>query len=612
METFFRDYETTEVRLSPDGKSLAMIAPLKGRHNLLMLDLETMNPGWLTSFPNSDVHSINWASDERILLRLEQDGMESCGLFAINRDGKRPCVLAPALFRGDRVTQLYHPEFLSQLPNEPDHALVAAVTLDWRSSPDALSYPNVDRMHMFTGGKMEIVQNPGGVLRWLTDRHGAVRAGVAIAGRKLRLLYRASTNSDWKTLLEFGADEDGVDPISFAADNTNLLVTATHGRNTVGLYLFDVARAAIGECLWQHAEYDVDNVYLSPTDHRPLCVFYEDDQPRCQWFDARWLGIQASIDRVLTNRVNRIVNMSRDEKRAVFRSFSDRSPGTYYLYDATTRRLAKVREQASWIKEADMAPMRPISYKSRDNLTIHGYLTLPLGTIGTNLPLVVIPHGGPWVRDSWTFDPETQFLASRGYAVLQMNFRGSTGYGQAFLKAGFKQWGLKMQDDISDGVQWAIAQGIANKDRVAIYGASYGGYAALVGLTQTPELYKCGISYAGVTDITEMLAVDRYHDARRIGLESVYVGDSKTDKDQLKSTSPINHVDRIRAPLLLIHGSEDMRVRVSQVKRLASKLKAHDKTFEMILESEEGHGFHIEKNKIEMYRKMETFLQKNL
>jgi dipeptidyl aminopeptidase/acylaminoacyl peptidase len=256
--------------------------------------------------------------------------------------------------------------------------------------------------------------------------------------------------------------------------------------------------------------------------------------------------------------------------------------------------------------------MEPVSYTSRDGLKIHGYLTLPAGSTGKGLPLVVNPHGGPWTRDAWGFNPEVQFLASRGFAVLQMNFRGSAGYGRSFLESGFRQWGLAMQDDVSDGARWAIEQGIADPERIAIYGGSYGGYAALSGMTSTPDLYACGISYVGVSNLfTWIAAIPPYW---KPYLEMLYemVGHPEKDEERFRRTSPFFNADNIVAPLLVAQGANDPRVRKEESDQIVEALRGRGVAVEYLVKENEGHGFSNEENRFEFYRLMEKFLQDHL
>jgi dipeptidyl aminopeptidase/acylaminoacyl peptidase len=285
------------------------------------------------------------------------------------------------------------------------------------------------------------------------------------------------------------------------------------------------------------------------------------------------------------------------------------------MFDKASGDLKKLADLSPWLNEKELCDMKPITYKSRDGLTIQGYLTLPKGYTMENaklLPLVVNPHGGPWYRDSWGFNPEIQFLANRGYAVLQMNFRGSTGYGKKFWQASFKQWGLTMQDDITDGVNWLIEQGIADPKRVAIYGGSYGGYATLQGIVKTPDLYAAAIDYVGVSNLfTFMNTIPPYWKPM---LDMMYdmVGDPKKDSIQLRETSPVFNADKIKTPLFIAQGANDPRVNKAESDQMIEALKTRGVDVEYMVKDNEGHGFHNEENQFDFYAAMEAFLQKHI
>ena len=282
------------------------------------------------------------------------------------------------------------------------------------------------------------------------------------------------------------------------------------------------------------------------------------------------------------------------------------------MFDATTGSLTKLVDVAPWLKEDQLAHMKPIEYQSRDGLTIHGYLTLPLGREAKNLPVVINPHGGPWFRDTWGFNPEVQFLANRGYAVLQMNFRGSTGYGRKFWEASFKQWGQKMQDDITDGVQWLVKQGIADPKRVAIYGGSYGGYATLAGVTFTPDLYAAAVDYVGVANMfTFMKTIPPYWKPFLDQMHAM-VGDPEKDKALLEAASPVMHADKIKTPLFVAQGAHDPRVNKAESDQMVAALKKRGVDVEYMVKENEGHGFHNEENRFDFYEAMEKFLAKYL
>jgi dipeptidyl aminopeptidase/acylaminoacyl peptidase len=382
------------------------------------------------------------------------------------------------------------------------------------------------------------------------------------------------------------------------------------GRSRAAIALFDPSTGEEVKELFSDPVYDAGGVRLSRVDHHLLGFTCERDKPTVVWTDQRMQILQTLIDREFPATKNDFTSRSDDLQWMIVFAHSDRDPGTYYMLNTTKPTLEQLVVTMPWIKPAKMAEMRPITYQARDGLTIHGYLSLPAGSDGKNLPLIVNPHGGPWVRDEWGFNPEIQFFASRGYAVLQMNFRGSTGYGSGFEAAGFGQWGLSMQDDITDGVKWAIAQGIADPKHIAIYGASYGGYAAMAGLAFTPELYCCGINYVGVTDIKLLLKTLPKSWNREI-VEAM-TGNSKRDGKQLEATSPMDHPERIRVPVLFAYGRLDDRVDLKHGTEMAGDLRARGIPVTLIVRQDEGHGFRHWDNKIELYKAMEEFLGKYL
>jgi dipeptidyl aminopeptidase/acylaminoacyl peptidase len=318
------------------------------------------------------------------------------------------------------------------------------------------------------------------------------------------------------------------------------------------------------------------------------------------------------LERLLPGKEINVSDMTLAEDVFIIRTYSDRSLGAYYVYVPASKTLTKLADVSPWLNENDLAVMKPVTYTSRDGMTIHGYLTLPKDHPAKNIPIIVNPHGGPWVRDSWTFNPEVQFLANRGYGVLQVNYRGSTGYGRRFMEAGFKQWGRAMQNDLSDGVLWLIEHGIADPKRVAIYGGSYGGYATLAGMTFTPELYACGIDYVGVSNLfTFMKTIPPYW---KPFLEMTYemVGHPENDHELLKAASPVFHVDKIRAPLFIAQGANDPRVNKDESDQMVEALKKRGIDVPYMVKDNEGHGFLNEENKFEFYEAMEKFLAKHI
>jgi len=339
---------------------------------------------------------------------------------------------------------------------------------------------------------------------------------------------------------------------------------------------------------------------------------YFDWKLRYAFMDPKTESIFEKIAPQIPNHDLHITSRDNNERYFIVKALNDRTYGTYYLYDAKTENLQKIVDTSPWLKEGQLAEMKPIAFKSRDGLTLHGYLTLPKGKTAKDLPIVVNPHGGPWARDFWRFSPTVQFLANRGYGVLQVNFRGSTGYGKQFWESSFKKWGKEMQNDITDGVQWLIKAGVADKDRICIFGGSYGGYATLAGLAFTPDLYKCGVDYVGVSNIfTLFKTIPPYWQPMREMLYTM-VGDPVKDKALLTEISPIFHADKIKAALMVVQGAKDPRVNKAESDQMVEALRKRGIEVPYIVKDNEGHGFHNEENRIEFYSAMEKFLAKHL
>jgi len=304
--------------------------------------------------------------------------------------------------------------------------------------------------------------------------------------------------------------------------------------------------------------------------------------------------------------------MTKEEDKYIVGKSSDRAMTTYYLYDVNTDELTFIHQVTPWLDENEMAEVKPVTYTARDGMTIHGYLTIPKGKEAKNLPVIVNVHGGPWARDSWGFNPEIQFLANRGYAVFQMNFRGSTGYGRAFWEASFKQWGQAMQDDVTDGVQWLISQGIADPKRVVIYGASYGGYATLMGIVKEPDLFAAAVDYVGVSNLfTFMQTIPPYWEPM---LQMMYemVGNPQADSLMMAQNSPALQAERIKTPLFIAQGANDPRVNKAESDQMVAALQARGIEVEYMVKDNEGHGFYNEENRFDFYRAMEAFLAKHI
>jgi dipeptidyl aminopeptidase/acylaminoacyl peptidase len=359
-----------------------------------------------------------------------------------------------------------------------------------------------------------------------------------------------------------------------------------------------------------HPEVDVDSLHFSTRDGRLLAIEYVTDRPRLHFLDEEARREQALLDREFPGTTNRIISRDRDERIGIAMVSGDTEPPRYYFYERGSQRFEPLVEAYPELESRMLAPMKPVSFRARDGLEIPGYLTLPEGASKGSLPTLLYVHGGPSSRDVWGYDPSVQLFASQGFAVFQPNFRGSTGYGARHTKLGYKQWGLAMQDDLEDAARWLIDRGIADPARIGIYGASYGGYAALMALAKTPELFAAGASLAGVTDLITMLSDDRWY--RFDDWNTPTVGGRWSDRGQLQETSPVNHADRFRAPVLIAHGTADDVVHVKHAEMMAEALESGNKQVVTLLYPDEVHGFLHERNSIDFHDQLVAFFALHL
>jgi dipeptidyl aminopeptidase/acylaminoacyl peptidase len=599
VETIFQNPTMSSLQFSPDGKKILCLVPYERRQNLAVVDLEKGAKNLLSSFTDKQAVSPFWANNNRILFQADDKGKEQFSVYAVNPDGSEAVTLP-----FERSVRL-----LRRLPDDPKNLLVlAGITYrDWW---------DVALMNVRTGKlSAPIARAPGNVSSYVLDRRDVVRLAAVYDNltNTNRILYRDANQAEWQEVAAYPFDREGWAPIAFDGDNRTLFVWSNIGRRTKAVYRYDTATKTMGEMVCADDTYDVDSVIYDQSKRKVVGIQYEADRRRFHWLDAEMKAIHDRMEQALPDTVHMPVQFAEDGSKIIFYSYSDRDPGVYYIYDRKRQQVSELAVIRPKIDPAQMAPMKPISFPARDGLTLHGYLTLPVGREAKNLPLIINPHGGPYgPRDVWGYNPEVQFFANRGFAVLQVNFRGSGGYGDWFEAAGFKKWGLEMQHDLTDGVKWAVDQGLADPKKVVIAGASYGGYATMAGLVYTPELYCAGINYVGVVDINNLIpkaqASDQMHWMHtRIGDP----GDG-TDKKRIHDTSPVNFADRIRAPLLMAYGRNDPRVRIDQAYDIERALKRSKVPYELIIEKDEGHGFRMEEKSIAFYARVDAFLKQHV
>ena len=596
MEDFFRNPEKSSFSISPNGNHIAYMKPWKTRMNVFVMEMTTKKETRLTSSQERGIYGFTWLTNERIGYVKDEGGNENIHFFAVNIDMSNEIDLTPFENVQTRI--------IDDLEDDPNHIIIGLNKRD----------PQIHDPYRINvnDGKMELIaENPGKISQWMTDHDGKLRIATTSDGVNTSLLYRNKESDEFKPILTTDFKVSVV-PLFFTFDNKNLYVASNRGRDKIAIFEFDLIKSKEGRLIFEHDEVDVSNLLFSRKRKVLTGVSYTVAKNEMIFFDKWREEIQQQLEKKLPGYEVVITSFSKDEAEAVVVTYSDKSRGTYYHYEVNKNKLTELGKVSPWLNEKNMSEMKPIKYRSRDGLTINGYLTLPKGTNGKNLPVVVNPHGGPWARDNWGYKSEIQFLANRGFAVFQMNFRGSTGYGREFWEKSFKEWGKSMQDDITDGVNWLIDEEIADPDRIAIYGASYGGYATLAGLAFTPDLYACGVDYVGVSSLfTFMESMPPYWELYRSMMYEM-VGHPEKDKKLLASASPLLHIDKIKAPLFIAQGANDPRVVKAESDQIVAALKNAGIDVPYMVKDDEGHGFYNEENQFDFYREMEKFLTKHI
>ena len=596
MKDFFKNAEKRGYQISPDGDYLSFMQPVNSRMNVFVQKIGEETVTQVTFATERDIAGYFWKGNNRIIYVQDSKGDENFRLFAVDCDGKNQKDLTPF----DKVRA----GIVDDLVDIPNEMLIQMN----KENPQVF---DVYRINVNTGDMKVVGQNPGNITGWQTDHTGKLRIATTTDGVNTSILYRDSEDQDFKTLITTSFKET-LAPLFFTFDNKNLYMASNLGRDKSAIVEYDLANNKEIKVLYQNPDYDVAGLNFSRKNKVLTYANYTGWKEEYYFFNKDAENLFNDLKSRLGGKEFFISGINKDEDKLLVRTYTDKSLGAYYFYNVNTKQIQKLAEVSPWINENFMADQKPITYKTRDGLTVHGYLTLPKGVDPKNLPVVVNPHGGPWARDEWGFNPEVQFLANRGYAVLQMNYRGSTGYGREFWEKSFKQWGKTMQDDISDGVKWLIEQGIADPKRVGIYGGSYGGYATLAGLTFSPELYACGVDYVGVSNLfTFQASIPPYWEPFK---EMIYemVGHPQKDSLLLRDASPVFHVDNIKAPLLIAQGLNDPRVKKSESDQMVEALKKKGIDVPYMVKDNEGHGFRNEENRFDFYGAMEQFFFKHL
>lgn len=620
-----RQLQYQQVKIAPDGRHLAAVAVIDDKPLLALVDLDTGKGATVHPREGEQVVDFWWANPDRVIYTV---GMKVAGLdqpvatgelFAVNADGGgattlfgyRAGVQSISSHIQHATTEYASATMIDTLRDDRHHVLVGIN--DWNTGAEG-DFTQIYRMDVRDGTKHRVLTAPLRDAGFMTDHHGVVRfAYGADSNSKYRVFYRANDATPW-TLL-FSEDAQGIVwPLGFDEGDTRVLMSCSHPGVVDAVCPWDVATQKLQEPIWSSPSVAADGLETSLDGQQVVGVRSMPGMPAVSVLRPGTDAVKliSAFSQQFPGEFVDVVSSTDDGRKAVVLVSSDADPGTFYLWDAQTGKASVLLQRAAWVHPGRMAQMQPIELKARDGLPLHGYLTRPPGKEeAKHLPLVVFVHGGPFgIRDPWEYDPYVQMLATHGYAVLQVNYRGSGGFGYRFMRAGYRQWGGTMQDDVTDATRWAIGQGYTDAGRVCTFGGSYGGYAALEGAVKEPDLYKCAIGYVGVYDLGLMY---RRGDIPQSSYGLSYLHDALGDDPiVLASHSPVDQLDRLRAQTMLIVGGRDRRVPPVQGENLHKAMLERHIAHEWLYKPDEGHGFYSEANRVELFERIVDFLDRNI
>jgi dipeptidyl aminopeptidase/acylaminoacyl peptidase len=597
-DVLFGNPDKAAPRISPDGKRMAYLAPVNNVLNVWVGDIGSDNYQPITQDTDRGVRFYFWGADNKHILYIQDSGgNENWRLYATNLDDKVTRDLTP--FENVQVQVIDHDKHF------PDELLLAMN----KENPQV---HDIYHLQLSSGELTLVAKNPGNIASWITDTHFKVRGAVAAQpDGSNELLVRSDEQSEWRKVLTWDADDAlNSGPLGFTRDGQSLYLEDSRNANAGQLVKLDLSNGAL-TVIAADPHYDVGHVMIHPDTYEIQAVAFNRDRVEWQVLDE---SIALDFDRIRDIHEGDFAITSRDDadQTWIVAFTVDNGPVPYYVYHRESQTATFLFDNKSELNNYTLAHMQPITFTARDGLTIHGYLTLPITEQQTGLPLVLDVHGGPWARDVWGYNPQAQWFANRGYACLQVNYRGSTGYGKDFLNAGNKEWGRNMHNDLVDAVQWAISQGIADPGKVAIYGGSYGGYAALVGATFTPDLFCCAIDVVGPSNLITLIKTLPPYWSTFLATFHKRVGNPDTEEEFLKSRSPLFKVDQIKIPMLIAQGANDPRVKQSESEQIVEMMKNKGIDYEYLLFPDEGHGFARPENRITFYKAAEKFLAQHL
>lgn len=597
-EVLFGNPDKAAPRISPDGSMMAYLAPVDNVLNVWVKTIGQEDDHAVTKDDNRGIRRYFWAADSDHIMYLQDvGGDENWRLYDVS--------LGTEVVRDLTPYDSVQVQIIERDKHFPDELLIGM-----NKENEQLH----DVYHLdLTNGDLEMVaRNPGNIIQWMADNNFKVRCAMAATPEGgFDLLYREHEEGSWDKLLTWDRDDAlSSAPLTFTKDNKEIYLQDSRNANASRLVKMDIATGAIS-VIAEDPTYDVGNVMINPDSREVEAVVFTRDRDEWKVIDP---SVKADIDAIAALDHGDYYIYDRDDAdKTWLAGFSkDDGPVSYYAFDRETKKGTFLFVHKSDLNDYTLASMEPVSFESRDGKTIHGYMTYPPNKGRKNLPMVLNVHGGPWARDTWGFNPEAQWLANRGYACLQVNFRGSTGYGKDFLNAADKEWGGKMHDDLIDGVKWAIDQGIADPEKVAIYGGSYGGYAALVGASFTPDVFCCAVDLVGPSNLISFINSIPPYWATYLTVLYQRIGNPETEAEFLKSRSPLFKADQINIPMLIAQGANDPRVNQAESEQIVEALKKKGVDYKYMLFPDEGHGFAKPENRLKFYAAAEEFLSKHM
>ncbi|MEO7211158.1 prolyl oligopeptidase family serine peptidase [Mucilaginibacter sp.] len=596
MSDFFRTPEKSFFKISPDGKFVSYLKPYKDKQNIYIKSLQTGAEQMATAYTDYSVKDYSWTYNNQIVFTQDIIASDEFRVFTLDVASLK----IKNLLNLDKVRI----RILNRNRLQPD---VITVSMNKR---DAANF-DVYRMNVKTGELKLYIQNPGNVTRWYPDPNGDIRLVKVSDGVDETILYRANEKAAFKPIIKNNFN-DRVEPVAFTGEKNYFYALSNVNRDKTAVVVIDADRGKEVKVVYASTSADIMDLAYSKNKRRIEYAYWDEAKPQKHFLNNDVEKLYSNIAGKLKGDEMNIVDRDSAENKFIINTYTDKNPGSYYLYEKNEDKLTKLADIYSGIHPEEFCTMRPISFKASDGLTLNGYLTVPNGKEARNLPVVIMPHDNIWSRDSWGYDAEVQFLANRGYAVFQVNYRGSAGYGKAFRKAGFKQVGGKIQDDITDGVHWLIDQKIANPKKIGIFGGGFGGFSALYGVSFHPDLYNCAVVKYGLINFFTYLkdAPAFYKPFLKMTYEMI--GDPEKDAEQLRAISPVFHTDKIKSPLLIFQGAKDPRANISELNQFVRELKKRNVPVIYRLKENERAFFRSEHNRMEMYAEIEKFLDTNM